>query len=182
MELIRCTGKLQKEMGLKPKDLETRESDNACLGQWHANLIYIDRRKTLLFVNDRTRFNFIVPDVPQARIRQLDDLFRFMLSCVLADEQVPDATREKILDEYSEIGFAKSSNRSVLGSINDLAFHYELHILREGGIHTPLVPQIIRNQNRLPMKAIEYGFPIEKLADLYGFKPLRDKRLGFLEG
>jgi hypothetical protein len=141
------------------------------LGQWHANLIYVDRRKTLLFVNDRTLFNFIIPDVTRVQIRQLPDQFRLMLSCVLADEAVPDDVRERILAEYEQIGFAKSSDRSVLGSSNDIAFHYKYQILDAGGIHSWQVPQIIRDLNRMPLQAIAYKFPIEELAQLYGLPP-----------
>ena len=54
MQLIRCTKKLQKEIGLKQSDLCTEEPRFSYLGSWHANLIHIDRRKCLLFANDRT--------------------------------------------------------------------------------------------------------------------------------
>ena len=43
MQLIRCTGKLQKEMGLKKSDLCEAIPKFSYLGSWHANLIFIDR-------------------------------------------------------------------------------------------------------------------------------------------
>jgi len=169
MQLIRCTAKLLKELGLKPKDLRQEEPPFSFLGQWHANLVHIDRRKSLLFVNDRTLFNFIVPDVNRSQIRSLPELFLSSLSCVLSDEEVPEDVRRRILSEYEEIGFAKSSNRSVLGSANDLAFHYKRSILEAGGVHSWQVPQIIRDLNRMPLQAIEFKFPIDELGHLYGF-------------
>ena len=54
MQLIRCTLKLQKEMGFKKSDLREDEPVFSYLGSWHANLIHIDRRKCILFVNDKT--------------------------------------------------------------------------------------------------------------------------------
>lgn len=168
MQLIRCTAKLLKEMGFKPEDRQN-EAPFSFLGQWHANLIYINRRKTLLFVNDRTLFNFIVPDVSRSQIRELPEQFRLMLSCVLAEEEVPEGVRQRILSEYKEIGLAKSSDRSVLGSSNDIALHYKYRILDAGGIHGWQVPGIIRELNRMPLQAIKYKFPIEELAHLYGF-------------
>lgn len=169
MQLIRCTARLLKEVGLRASDLEQSSPASSFLGQWHANLIYIDRRKTLLFVNDRTLFNFIIPDVTRPQIRELPGQFRFMLSRVLADEGVPDDVRARILAEYEQIGLARSSDRSVLGSSNDIAFHYKYLILDAGGIHSWQVPQIIRDLNRMPLQAIAYKFPIEELAQLYGF-------------
>ena len=59
MQLIRCTKKLQKAMGLKEADLVRHEPEFSFLGSWHANLIHIDRRKCVLFTNDKTLFNFL---------------------------------------------------------------------------------------------------------------------------
>jgi hypothetical protein len=170
MQLIRCTGKLLRELGLKEKGLRLEEPRFSFLGQWHANLIYINRQKTLLFVNDRTLFNFIIPGLSRAQIRDLPDQFRDMLACILSEEGLPNAVKERILTEYEEVGVSKSANRRVLGSSNDLAFHYKHRILNAGGIHSWRVPQIIRELNRMPMQAIPSKFPIDELRLLYGLE------------
>jgi len=167
MKLIRCTKRLQKEMGLKKTDLHEAEPESSCLGSWHANLIYIDRRKCVLFVNDRTLFNFIAPELTRARIKELDVLFREYLQCVLAEEEIHASARKEIIAEYTELDYASSKNKSVLGSMNDLAFHYKFHILSEGGVGSCMVPSIIRKLNRMPMGAIEYRYPIEALRQMY---------------
>ncbi|MFQ5470191.1 MAG: hypothetical protein ACE5EH_07775 [Gammaproteobacteria bacterium] len=167
MQLIRCTKKLQKEMGLKQSGLCVEGPRFSYLGPWHANLIHIDRRKCVLFVNDKTLFNFIVPDVSRIQIRELDKLFKGYLSCVLSDDDFAEADRNRILSEYEEIGFANTNSKSVLGSMNDLAFHYKYHILEAGGVHSPAVPEIIRKLNRMPMGAIKYTYPIEELRAMY---------------
>jgi hypothetical protein len=69
MSIIRCTAKLQKEMGLKKSDLTGSVDETTVLGSWHANLLHIDRRKCILFANDRTLFNFIVADLKREHIR-----------------------------------------------------------------------------------------------------------------
>ena len=168
MQLIRCTAKLLKEVGLKPAQLWHDEPKFSFLGQWHANLIFIDRRKSVLFVNDRTLFNFILPDVNRAQIRALPDLFLSGLSCVISAEEFPQEVKRRILAEYDQIALAKSSDRSVLGSANDLAYHYRLNILDAGGIHSWRVPEIIHQLNRMPMQAIKSKFPIEEIRTLYG--------------
>lgn len=167
MQLIRCTGKLQKEMGLKQSDLLQGDPDLSRLGPWHANLIYIDRRKCVLFVNDKTLFNFLVPNVWRKEIRDLDELFRNNLQCVLGEERFSASAAQMILAEYKEIGYAKTNNKSVLGSMNDIAFHYKYHIHEEGGAHTSAVPRLIKKLNRMPMGAITYAYPIEALRALY---------------
>jgi phosphoribosyl-ATP pyrophosphohydrolase len=152
MQILRCTAKLQKEMGLKKSDLSDQKFASKILGQWHSNLIYINRKKCVLFVNDDTLFNFIVADLRRNQIKNLADVFRLNLSCVLHSEGIKTKIVDKILDEYSEIAFAKSDSRKVLGNLNDLAFHYEYFIKEAGGVHSYEVPSIIKNLNRMPMK------------------------------
>ena len=168
MQLIRCTAKLLKEAGLKPAESQQEDPPFSFLGQWHANLIYIDGRKSVLFVNDRTLFNFILPDVTRAQFRDLPECFLSGLSCVISAEQFPEDVKKRIMEEYEHLALAKSSNRSVLGSVNDLAFHYKHSILEAGGVHSWQVPEIIQRLNRMPIKAIKYLFPIEMIRNLYG--------------
>ena len=167
MQLIRCTGKLQKEMGLKKSDLQEAEPSFSYLGSWHANLIHIIRRKCVLFVNDKTLFNFIAPDVSRAEIRALSVLFKDYFKCVLAEEGFDESARERILSEYAEVAYEKTNSKSVLGSMNDLAFHYKFYILEEGGAHSHTVPSIIRKLNQIPMGAIKYAYPIDVLRAMY---------------
>lgn len=168
MQLIPCTKNLQKEMGLKNDNLIQQEPTSSLLGSWHANLIHIDRRKCVLFVNDKTLFNFLIPDVPREQIRQLDRLFRDFLQCILAEEGFDKTTIDKILQEYAEIGFANTNSKSVLGSMNDLVFHYKYYIQEEGGVRSCMVPQIIHQLNRISMSAIDYRYPVKALQELYG--------------
>ncbi len=151
-------------MGLKQSYLHEKDPESSLLGSWHANLIYIGRRKCALFVNDRTLFNFIAPDLTRVRIRELDGLFREFLRCVLVEEEIPDSSVQQIMGEYTELAYGNSNNKSVLGSMNDLAYHYKFHILSEGGVHSCSVPSIIRRLNRMPMGAIEYRYPVEELS------------------
>lgn len=167
MLLIRCTAKLQKEMGLRPRDLFLGDVLNSTMGPWHANLIYINRRKSVLFINDRTLFNFLAPDIPRWKIKRLGELFLDYLHPVLAQEGFPARLRERIAAEYTGVAFAKAQDRSVLGSMNDLAFHYQRHILSAGGVHSAVVPGIISQLNHMPMGAIQYAYPVEALKAIY---------------
>lgn len=163
MQLIRCTKKLQKAIGLKATDLVDIETIPSFLGGWHANLLVINRLKCVLFTNNKTLFNFLITGVKKAQLVQLENLFKSHLQCVLADEGVDESICSKIMQEYSSIGFAKTNSRSILGSMNDLAFIYEYHIQEEGGVGNCLLPSIIRKLNRMPMKGLSYDHPIEAL-------------------
>ena len=151
-------------MGLKKSDLFSSEPTNeAPLGPWHANLIYIARRKCILFVNDITLFNFIVSDVKRDQIKKLADMFKTTLSCVLSEEGISGPRLEHILSGCEDAKISKTDSKKVLGTMNDLAYHYELSILDAGGVHSYQIPEIIKKLNRMPMGALEYGSPVEAL-------------------
>ena len=166
MQIIRCTQKLQKEMGLKKSDLAELEPTFSFFGSWHANLLHIDRKKCVLFVNDKTLFNFIVPDINRALIKELSRLFINHFSCVVAAEGLSEKVQEAIKSEYQDLAYAGTNSKSVLGSMNDLAFHYKHHILSEGGIHSAMIPEIIRKLNHMPMGALDYKYPIDAIQSL----------------
>ena len=167
MQLIHCTNKLQKEMGLKKANLCEVVPKFSYLGSWHANLMYVGGRKCILFANDKTLFNFIAAGVSRAQIRNLDDMFKNLLQCVLADECFEVSVIEKIMSEYEELRYAKTVNKSVLGSMNELAFNYKYCIQDAGGVHSQAVPSIIGKLNRMPLGAIDYVYPIEAVRALF---------------
>jgi hypothetical protein len=154
-------------MGLKKSALVENEPTFSYLGSWHANLLYINKKKCVIFTNDKTLFNFIAAGVSRAELKKLSIMFMNNLLCILADEGLDQSTINKIITEYSEIGYAKTNSKSILGSMNDLAFHYKFHIQEAGGVHSYLVPSIIKKLNHMPMGAINYGYPIEVLRAMY---------------
>lgn len=167
MQLIRCTQKLIKEMGLKKSELSVTEPKFSYLGSWHANLLHIDGKKCVLFVNDKTLFNFIVPNVKRHEIKNLSSIFKEHLIYALSSEDVTTKTKEEIIKEYNEINYSKTNSKKVLGSMNDLAFHYKHHILSDGGIFSALVPNIVSKLNHMPMGMLNYNYSSEELKALY---------------
>ena len=71
------------------------------------------------------------------------------------------------MSEYESIQYANTNSKSILGSMNDLAFHYKYYIQSEGGLHSFAVPSIIKRLNHMPMGALEYAFPITALKAVY---------------
>ena len=150
-------------MGLKKNDLSEIKLTEGVIGPWHANLIYILGKKCVLFVNDKTLFNFIVAGVTRDQIKDLSNIFILNLSCALINEGIDESDRNKILEEHESLRYKKTDNKSVLGSVNDLAYHYKANIEDEGSIHTHEIPNIIKRLNHMPMGALKYVFAIDEL-------------------
>lgn len=168
MQIIRCTKKLQKEMGLTESKLSRQKPAHSFLGSWHANLIHINGRKCVLFTNDKTLFNFIAPELSRKLIRDLKIVFQRFLEVVVSEFGFGSGIQRKILEEYKDIEYSHSNNKKVLGSMNDLVQNYKYRILSQGGLHSCDFRSIIKEMNQMPMGALKYEYPIEILRALCG--------------
>ncbi len=75
------------------------------------------------------------------------------------------------MSECESIQYGDTNSKSVLGSMNDLAFHYKHHIQSEGRVHSYALPSIIKKLNRMSMGALEYVYPVEALKAVYESRP-----------
>ncbi len=165
MQVIHCTKKLLIELGVHVSKVRP-DHPSEIFGPWHANLIRVERRKCILFTNDRTLFSFLVPGVKKND--DFHDLFLLNLNSNLAIEGFEQRDILKALAEYCEIAIAPTTNRSVLGSMNDLAYQVESLISRAGGLGKADMLRVNMMLNRIPMGALKYHYAIEKVYKLFG--------------
>jgi hypothetical protein len=165
MQVIHCTKKLLNELGALGSKMPP-EHEAGFLGPWHANLIRIERRKCILFTNDRTLYSFLLAGVKKKD--DFHDMFLMNLNSNLAVEGLRQGEILKALDEYSEIAIAPTTNRSVLGSMNDLVGQVEFLISRAGGLKKADILRVNMMLNRVPMGALKYNYAIEKIYELFG--------------
>lgn len=168
MLVLRCTKKLQTAIKLKKSDLVNVDIETANFSSWFLNLIEIDGRPCLLAANDQTLFNFLLADVPKLTAEQLIELFKSYLHCVLAEEGLEQDFIHKLMDKFTEVRFANTNSRRVLGSLNELAFFYQCH-LEEEGVHSPRLPEIIKSMNRIVMGMVTTT-SINEVHDLFGLE------------
>lgn len=165
MRIIRCTNKLLKELGVSPIDFGARTSDLEGLGNWYSNIIRLDRGKHLIFTNEKTLYTFLIPGVLKKDLKNIKNEFISNLLFNLQNEGFGLKVIERVREEYIEIGFTKSTSKSILGSMNEFAFQYEV-LLPEAGIKHSKILHLNQMINRVPMGAIKYDHPIERLKKL----------------
>ena len=163
MAIIRCTKKLLNELKIKPTD-DIGRSEN--ISNWHANLLWIDRRKCVLFTNDSTLFSFLVTGMKKPQFENFYEIFRLNLFKNLVNENLPKKQIEHAFNEHRELRIAKINNRSVLGSMNDLAYQLKCRIYDDGGLAAASMTAINHELNRIPMGAIDYKYSIDELHKL----------------
>ena len=117
MVVLRCTQKLLvrlKQVGdLPPVESTTR------LGDWYGNILRIGRRQHLLFISERSRFPVVLP------IGETKRLGAMFPDAVCERLAIVGVAAVDIADErgrMSEIAFGPTTNRSLLGTLNDVAF------------------------------------------------------------
>jgi hypothetical protein len=160
MAIIRCTTKLLNELGAIPTNTPDQPPS---LCDWHANLLRLDRKKYVLFTNDQTLYSLLVRWIKTPRSADFLEGFRFGLFKCLMSEEIAEEQVEYILREHARVTITKTNSRSVLGSMNDLAFQAKTIIHMSGGLADADLSEITRQLNRIPMSAIKYRFSIDEL-------------------
>lgn len=158
MQCIQCTQKLLKKLPVQPEECL---SDPGLLGDWHANLICIERHNCVLFVNDRTLYSVYVAGLLKPDFAFLIDIFQQNLFKRLVSDGFSQQQIENVLDEYSDVCITKTRNRAILGSMNAIVQIVKHVVWRNGFEHFD--PGRL---NEIPMGALRYTFPIDNMRKL----------------
>lgn len=169
-----CTQKLRKELGIKEKDLCAVTSTESGLGSWYADLFRIGSKKNVIFVHPDTRYGIVALDIRKRDLLDLPLVFRTALANTFTAEKVSEQIQAAILSEYCSVSIAKTSNRSVVGTMVEMVGHIKAE-LDAVGMVTParsvLFSQYI---SRIPIVALKTClYPSDSMGTLlktfYGF-------------
>jgi hypothetical protein len=93
--------------------------------------------------------------------------FLVNLSFNLQAEGFSADVANRVVAEYTEIGFAKTASKTVLGAMNQLAFEAEYLILhRYEGMEMGKILKVNKDMNRSLMRGYRHLYPIEMLQEL----------------
>ena len=160
MAIIRCTAKLLKELAANQL---TEPGQSPSLWDWHANLLRIERKKWALFTNDQTLYSFFVRFVKRPLSPDFVEMFRLGLFKSMMGEGFAEPLVDYALRDHRNVVIAKTTSRSVLGSMNDLSFQLKCLIETMGGLARADLSEVNREMNRIPMSAIKYHVSIDEL-------------------
>ena len=155
--VIRCTQKLLAEIPDKLVE------PSAASEGWHANLLRIERRKCVLFTHDATLYAVFVPGLKKPEFEHLDEVFGQRLFKALLWDGFSQVQIEKVLDTCRTVRFARSNNRRVLGSMNEMRFHIEVNVEDAGGLDRVDLADLHYRLNRVPWSAAGYRYAVEGL-------------------
>jgi hypothetical protein len=163
---IGITQKLKDQLNIK--FLNTVEKYSPVLWTWHAGLRVISRKKCILFTNDLTLYSFLVYGAKKKDLEDFPTFFKEFLIQNLESENLTQQEIEIIISDSDKISLTKSSNRSVLGSMNEFNRLIPFYLQKEFDSNTNQINTIGINKklNRIPMHCTKKGFyPIDKLKE-----------------
>lgn len=177
MIVLRCTHKLLKELRL-PKD-ELGDPGEGFLGSWFAHLFRLDRRKCVIFTNDRTLYSFIRYGLKRDDFDGLDEIFSTALAETLLLDGIPPETVRKIYVESHPAAFATTNSRSVLGSMNDLVRLSTHMVPVKSRVTDEDIAAVNHQLNRTPMRNLKYVHPAKEMtAALERWRQEQENRMG----
>ncbi|RXI96461.1 plasmid pRiA4b ORF-3 family protein [Anaerobacillus alkaliphilus] len=112
--IIHCTKKLLDELKIKPS-IETEENP---LFSWHANILIINRKKTVVFVNDLNRFVVVLYGLKAKELQKLDECFIRGIREVFQAEGIQEEVIEDYLQQVKQVSFAKTKGRTYVARLN----------------------------------------------------------------
>lgn len=122
MLIVHATKKLRDRVKTIPA--HTGETSTTLLGDWYGTAVFW-RPQVCLFVNEATLLPVLLGLAPAAT---LATRFPEALSDVLAAHGAPDDFIRSERSEVGQVRLARTSNRSVVGIMNEFIFLAEAHI------------------------------------------------------
>jgi len=131
--LIRCTKKLLDKLNIKPG--ENIEGDS--LFSWHANLITMNRRKTVVLVNDKNRYIIVLYGLKAKDFKGLDDHIRQAIRETFQEEGIKDEIINKYINHSKDIYYTKTRDKKFVARMNKACetVHYFGDYILEGRIN-----------------------------------------------
>ncbi|AXI00255.1 plasmid pRiA4b ORF-3 family protein [Sporosarcina sp. PTS2304] len=113
---IHVTKKVLDAIPFAPEEIPEVEGNP--MYAWHANLITFNRRKTLVLMNDSTRYVVVLHGLKAKEIKQLDVWVVEAIRQTLKAERAQEEVIEQYIREAGGVTFHKTKNRSMVTRLN----------------------------------------------------------------
>jgi len=132
MTTLFCSHKLERFFGKVDPYLEPDYGNK--FGNWNGHLFTIERKKFLLFTNDKTAYSFVLADIKKADLKDFDNLFKEALIRQLDfDLRINERQEIEIRTALMDLRLTKTNNnRSILGTMNEFISIIKLVVYQRG--------------------------------------------------
>ncbi|MGD6969310.1 plasmid pRiA4b ORF-3 family protein [Rossellomorea vietnamensis] len=112
--LIQCTKKLLDELKITAQE----QSDENPLFSWHANIIKLGRKKTIVMVNDQTKYVIVLYGVKAKDLKNLSGLLLQSIREIFKAEGIKPEIIEQFIQKSGQASFTKTKDRKSVARMN----------------------------------------------------------------
>ncbi len=168
MLYIHCTAKLAKAARLR-LELAPDQDTLHWLDRWYANIIPLGRKSELIFFTNAASLFTILVSQPAGKVTFFAAVaeFRQKLGEALIEGKMDPKKLAAFTERHARYAICKTASRSVLGSMNDMAFSIPAYLFpQEFEGETVNVDNLQSSLNEVPHSPLGYQFPIERFREL----------------
>ncbi len=118
--IIQCTKKMLDALKIKEPLCKERENLNNELEYWHCNLVKYGKENAVILTHDKTLFSFFLIGLRVEDFKNFDEVISQFIFKILFNLEFEQKKAELVLESLENISYAKSSNKSVLASMNQM--------------------------------------------------------------
>lgn len=149
---------------------EPRATD-APLGDWYVTFLPMAERNAFVYMSSRTQLSFLMLEGERLTAEKLFISLVRGISLVLGLAGYPEHVRERVMDGYRSVAFARASDLSKLGVLTNCALDYEAFIEQGGGLNRCSLDRLVIDMNSRPAKKLGFNTPLEETAKVLGVRP-----------
>jgi hypothetical protein len=171
---IYCSKKLETFLGQITQSPKTKE--NSIFGDWNGHLFTVDRKRCLIFMNNRTCYSIVFTNVQKKNLKDFGQVFKDRLIRQLDhDIELSEKQEIKLRNDLGDIELTKSNNdKKIIGTINHHVENLKYHNYGDGVENwdelqvTEIINNYLVGTNILPDRKRNRDFfrPIELMMEL----------------
>ena len=105
---------------IKPTLTEMEVGTYSDIDSYHCNLLQFGREKVLLITNDSTLYSFVILGIKSTHFKNIEGFIREAVFKLLIENGFSQNQFEKVLLSMESFTYSKTSNRSVIASMNEM--------------------------------------------------------------
>lgn len=155
--ILQSTKKLQDFLGIKTTEIPSQDDS---FDAWHGNIFMIGRKKCLLVTHNESLYSMFFYGITKKDIKEFPSMFKSRLQTLLRKD---DFTLQQIImigESMQTITYAKTSDRSVTGNMNDMVHMLKYFNMSEDEL------SLCARINHTPYSRGKFYFPEQILKQL----------------
>ncbi|MGY0652792.1 DUF6933 domain-containing protein [Luteimonas sp. A537] len=156
---------------IKRDHLGEAQATDVPLGNWYVTFLPMAERNAFVYMSSRTQLSFLMLEGERLTAEKLFISLVRGISLVLELAGYPEHVRERVMNGYRSVAFARASDLSKLGVLTNCALDYEGFIVQDGGLNRCSLDQLVIDMNSRPAKKLGFSTPLEETAKALGVRP-----------